>query len=108
MCIEDFVPVRIMELCSKNGISRYQLSPRTGISQSALSDIVKKKNNPTLATIERICDAFGITIAQFFTVDDNSPDLSEDQAEILCIWNSLKTEEKKFIKTCMNSMKNKI
>lgn len=94
-----------MELCSKNKISRYQLSIKTGISQSALSDIVKKKNLPTLTTLERICEAFKITMAQFFTVDDNIPNLSEEQIDILRMWDNLKMEEKGFIKNCMESLK---
>lgn len=96
MRIEDFVPARIMELCSKGGISRYQLSLRTGISQSALSDIIKQKNVPTLSTLEKICDAFGITMAQFFTSDGSIPNLSEEQTELLRMWDSLKLEEKGF------------
>lgn len=105
MCIEDYVPMRIEELCSKGGITRYQLSSRTGISQSALSDIVKKKNVPTLVTIERICAAFGITIAQFFTQGKSVPDLSDEQKELLLLWNGLKLEEKEIVKTFMKSIK---
>ena len=105
MCIEDYVPLRIEELCSKSGITRYQLSRRTGISQSALSDIVKKKNVPTLITIERICAAFGITIAQFFTKGESVPDLSGEQKELLLLWNNLKLEEKEIVKTFLKSIK---
>ena len=105
MCIEYYVPMRIEELCSKGGITRYQLSSRTGISQSALSDIVKKKNVPTLVTIERICAAFGITIAQFFTQGENIPDLSDEQKELLLLWDGLKLEEKEIVKTFMKSIK---
>ena len=43
MRMEDYIAMKIEELCSKSGITRYQLSLRSGISQSALSDIVKKK-----------------------------------------------------------------
>lgn len=104
MCIEDYVPLRIEELCSKGGITRYQLSSRTGISQSALSDIVKKKNVPTLVTIERICAAFGITIAQFFTQDESTPNLSDEQKELLLLWDGLKLEEKQIVKSFLKSI----
>ena len=97
--------MRIEELCSKGGITRYQLSSRTGISQSALSDIVKKKNVPTLVTIERICAAFGITIAQFFTQSDSIPNLSDEQKELLLLWDGLKLEEKEIVKTFMKSIR---
>ncbi len=105
MCIENYVPMRIEDLCSKSGITRYQLSNRTGISQSALSDIVKKKNIPTLVTIDRICAAFGITIAQFFTQGDSIPDLSDEQNELLLLWDGLKLEEKEIVKTFMKSIR---
>ena len=107
MCIETYVPTKIAELCAKNGISKYQLSQKTGISQSALSDISKGKNIPTLTTLDKICTAFGITMAQFFSKDSNVLDLSEEQLQLLQTWNELKPEEKIFIRTCMESLKNR-
>lgn len=107
MCMENYVSAKITDLCSKSGISKYRLSQRTGISQSALSDITKMKKLPTLITLEKICDAFGITLAQFFTEDGNILDLSEEQKRLLQTWSTLKPEEKNFINTCMESLKGK-
>lgn len=107
MEIEEYVPERIQELCRLGNVSRYRLSSLTGISQSALSDIVKSENMPTLSTIEKICTAFGITIAQFFAGNDKLPDLSEDQKELLYLWSELKLEERAIVKTFMESIKNK-
>ena len=96
MLTEDYVALRIIELCEKHKISRYRLSQLTGMSQTALGKIVSKESIPTIPTIEKICDAFGITLAQFFTENDtaNSPNakseldnsvaaLKEDQREAL-------------------------
>lgn len=105
--MENYVSAKITDLCSKSGISKYRLSQRTGISQSALSDITKMKKLPTLITLEKICDAFGITLAQFFTEDGNVLDLSEEQKRLLQTWSTLKPEEKNFINTCMESLKGK-
>lgn len=105
MRVENYVPAKIMELCTKSRITKYQLSQRTGISQSALSDITKGKNVPSLTTLEKICAAFGITMAQFFTEDGNVLNLSEEQKQLLEAWNTLKPEEKGFIMTCMESLK---
>lgn len=105
--MENYVSAKITDLCSKSGISKYRLSQRTGISQSALSDITKMKKLPTLITLEKICDAFGITLAQFFTEDGNILDLSEEQKRLLQTWSTLKPEEKNFINTCMESLKGK-
>ena len=66
MDIEKFIPERIDELCKRNKISRYQLSALTGISQSALSAIVKKKIIPTLITLNKICKGLWISMSEFF------------------------------------------
>ena len=105
--MEDYIAMKIEELCSKSGITRYQLSLRSGISQSALSDIVKKKNVPTLITVERICTAFGITLAQFFAQEEAIPDLSEEQKKLLQLWHGLTLEEKKIVTTFIESIQNK-
>lgn len=105
--MEDYIAMKIEELCSKSGITRYQLSLRSGISQSALSDIVKKKNVPTLITVERICTAFGITIAQFFAQEEAIPDLSEEQKKLLQLWHGLTLKEKKIVTTFIESIQNK-
>lgn len=107
MRMEDYIAMKIEELCSKSGITRYQLSLRSGISQSALSDIVKKKNVPTLITVERICTAFGITLAQFFAQEEAIPDLSEEQKKLLQLWHGLTLEEKKIVTTFIESIQNK-
>lgn len=105
--MEDYIAMKIEELCSKSGITRYQLSLRSGISQSALSDIVKKKNVPTLITVERICTAFEITLAQFFAQEEAIPDLSEEQKKLLQLWHGLTLEEKKIVTTFIESIQNK-
>jgi len=107
LSIENYVSSKITELCAKTGITKYRVSQRTGISQSALSDITKGKNLPTIITLEKICDAFGITLAQFFTEDGEFLDLSEEQKRLLQMWATLKPEEKVFINTCMESLKGK-
>lgn len=77
----------------------------TGISQSTLSYLIKKQTIPTLLTVEKICDAFNISLAQFFTIDKTLNDLSSEQEELLEIWNQLDTKEKRIMKTCIQSLK---
>lgn len=54
MLTEDYVALRIIELCEKHKISRYRLSQLTGMSQTALGKIVSKESIPTIPTIEKI------------------------------------------------------
>lgn len=95
MRIEDYIPRRIEELCGRHKISRYRLAQLTDMSQTALGNILKKDSIPTILTIEKICDAFGISLAQFFAGDGMRPDLTDEQEEILEIWKDLSAEEKR-------------
>lgn len=84
---------RIDELCKKHSISKYRLSQITGISQSAFSKMARQQSTLSLETIQRICDAFGISLAQFFSDSGEYPDLTEQQKKLLQSWALL--DEKK-------------
>ena len=87
---------RIRQLMVERGWTIYRLAQESGLSQTTISNIFKRNNQPSLPTVNAICDACGITLAQFFTENDtaNSPNakseldnsvaaLKEDQREAL-------------------------
>ena len=90
----DWIGPRIKELCEKQKISNYRLSQMTGVTQTVLSRIIKGENVPTIQTIEKICAALNISLAQFFAKDENPPDLTAEQREIIETWNGLTPEER--------------
>ena len=90
----DFIGPRIKELCDKQQITKYRLSQMTGVTQTVLSRIMKGENVPTIQTIEKICSALNISLAQFFAKDENPPDLTAEQKEIIETWNGLNPEER--------------
>lgn len=47
-------------------MSMYALSQKTNISQSSLSNLMKRGSIPTFYTLDRICEGLGITLSQFF------------------------------------------
>ena len=87
---------RINELCRKHHLSKYKLSMITGISQSAFSKMSKQQSTLSLDTIQRICDAFGISLAQFFSTTDEYPDLTEQQKQLLHAWSLLDTKKRDY------------
>ena len=90
----DYIGPRIKELCDKQQITKYRLSQMTGVTQTVLSRIIKGENVPTIQTIEKICFALNIPLAQFFAKDENPPDLTAEQKEIIETWNGLNPEER--------------
>ena len=96
MQIEKYIADKITSLCEKRDISKYRLSQLSGISQSSLARIMAQENLPSLITLEKICTALGVTLSQFFQ-EGNSENLTEEQKEVLKIWNDLSTNEQETV-----------
>ena len=105
MCIEDYIADRLVDLCEKRGLTKYRLAQLTGMSQTAIGSIISKESIPTIPTLEKLCRAFGITLAQFFSNEESHPNLTETQREILMIWDSLDIEERKVFMTMIRGLK---
>ena len=54
------------------GWSEYQLAERSGLPQSTISSWYKKDMMPSFASLEKICEAFGVTLSQFFSEGEES------------------------------------
>lgn len=86
------VGARIVQLRSAYGISQYALWKRSGIAQGALSQYESGAKTPGIDTIEKICAALGIRLADFFS--DESAEgcpvrLSADEANLLSYYRLL-------------------
>ena len=85
---------RIQELCDERGWSYYQLAKVSGIAYSTLSTMINKHNMPSLPTLQKLCDGFGISITDFFEPGKSSRGLTADQAECLNLFTALSPEDK--------------
>ena len=54
---------RIIELRMERHWSEYQLAEKSGIGQSTISSWTRTKSMPTVPNLEKICNAFGITVS---------------------------------------------
>ncbi|BBB90826.1 MAG TPA: helix-turn-helix transcriptional regulator [Methylomusa anaerophila] len=71
------VAKRILQLCKeRDNMSINKLADLSYLTQSTLQKIVTGQNaDVMLGTIEKICMGLGITLAEFFTEDDQGDDL---------------------------------
>lgn len=60
---------RIVDLRTERNWTEYQLAERSGLTQSTISSWYRKNMLPTIPSLSKICDAFGITLSQFFLED---------------------------------------
>ena len=58
------------------GITRYQLSKDTGLSDSSISNIEQLKQNPTLSTLMEMAVSINFDLPK--AIKENYPDLPED------------------------------
>lgn len=85
---------RITNLREKRNWTEYQLAEHSGLTQSTISSWYRKQTLPTIPSLIRICDAFGITISQFFLEDiEQSIILTEKQSELLRVSSKLSSEQ---------------
>ena len=96
---------RIDALCRQHNISKYRLSQITGISQSAFSKMARQQSSLSLETIQRICDALGISLAQFFSKPGEYPDLTAEQTHLLRSWNLLDEKKRAYALLMFEHMK---
>jgi len=95
---------RILKLRNDRGWTEYRLSEESGIAQSTISSWYKKGMNPTIASLESICAAFGITLSQFFAEGESSVVLTPEQKEMLSKWSGLTDEQKEALFSLIKSM----
>lgn len=95
---------RIKQLMKERGWSYYRLAKEAKISHSTITNIFNRNNAPTLPTLEAICKAFGITLAQFFSEKDTSAQLTEEQYILFARWSTLTEEQKQLLLDLMKTM----
>ena len=66
---------RVRTLRIQQGFSQEQLALRAEITTTYLGMIERNAKNPTIKIVEQLCNAFNITLGEFF---DNSPKDSDD------------------------------
>lgn len=105
MLPENYVIERIEELCEEKKMSRYRLAQRAGIAQSSISTLLNRKSVPTIQTIDKLCDGFGITLSQFFC--STRVDLTEEQQDLLDTWDKLSEQEKMLVNAYIQGLTRK-
>ena len=85
---------RIQSEKQKRGWTEYTLAKNSELSQSTISSWYRKDLEPSLASLEKICNGLGITLSQFFSSDEYAVSLSQEQTELLKTWEKLSPEQR--------------
>ena len=93
---------RLRQLMAERNWTMYRLAKEGDLSHSTVKNIFSRNTIPSIDTLERICKAFGITIAQFFA-EGEMIDLSPELKRVFDSWVGLTVEQKQLVQSMMDA-----
>lgn len=105
--IENEVLDRIQYLLQFKHWSVYQLAKASGLPYSSLNNLFNRRTCPTIATLEKICVGFGISLTDFFDFHKNvlrNESISEEQQNLLNAYDSLSVKDKELLQAYLRGL----
>ena len=93
---------RIKALCESRSWTLYRLAKESGITYSTLCTMIHKSNCPSVPTLIKLCNGFGITLSQFFDLCDEQAMLTKSQKEHLAQWTMLTEDNRALVNSYIN------
>lgn len=93
---------RIRKLQWERDWSDYKLAQEANISQSSLATLYARNTPPKIDMLQRICGAFGLTLAQFFLEDEKIEVLSTQEKNLLEGFRKLPPKKQKALIDLLN------
>lgn len=84
---------KIKRLQGERGWSDYKLAQEARISTNTLTSLFTRNSPPKLDTLQCICNAFGLTLAQFFLEDEKIEVLSDTEKQMLQVFRKLSPKQ---------------
>ena len=93
---------RLNDLREERGWSVNYLALEAELTQSTLATMLSRNTPPKLDTLQNLCNAFGITMAQFFNESGESEILNDDEKELLRTFRKFSEEKKRALIEFLN------
>lgn len=84
---------RILQEREQRGWTEYWLAEQSGLPQSTISSWYCKGAMPSLASLQKICKAFGITLSQLFAEEGEAVTLTDAQRKLLKRFSALTEDQ---------------
>lgn len=79
---------RITQYRNKRQWTEYELAKHAELPQSTISSWYRKNMLPSIASLDKIAQAYGLTLSQFFAEEENIV-ASDEEKQLLREWNKL-------------------
>ena len=97
---------RLRQLMAERGWTAFFFLMIRRPPRSTLANIFKRNTVPSIATLEAVCSAFGISLAQFFA-ESEMVELTPELKELFDNWVSLTPEQKQAALQMIRAMNTK-
>ena len=97
------IGIRIKNLRKSQNITVTALSKEIGLTREYLTNLERNVNTPSLSTLQKICNALDVSIAEFFNADDAA--LPPEYQELLHNAKSLSPKQLASLNEFLKSLK---
>lgn len=87
--------------------SIYRLSVESDVPQSTLTNMFNRETLPSITTLESICNAFDVSLSEFFKEDEMQPMAKNKEEELLNIYHALNDEVQESILVLLREIQNR-
>ena len=85
---------KIYQLMSARNWTAYMLAEQSGVDASTIGHMFAKRQIPKIPTLEKICRAFGLTLAEFFS----DGEVNDDNLQLVSLIGTLSPKRKELTK----------
>ena len=100
------VKARLQQLMDERGWTIYRVAKEAGIPWSTVRNMFRRNTEPSIATLESICNGMGLTLPQFFDVD-NQMGFTPEQRQLIQDWSRLNDRNKRLVHELVEALNEK-
>ena len=97
---------KLNQILKERGWTTYRLAAESGLSHTTLANVFRRNTVPSITTLEKICNGFGITLSQFFA-EGEMVELTPELKQLFDRWINLTAKQKDAVIQMMDAMKQK-
>ena len=95
---------RIEALRDERGWTNYRMSEEAKLDNSVINNMFKRGTMPSMATLIALCEAFDLSLSQFFNEDETAFILSEDEKDLITQYRKLDKKNKNAVCALINKL----
>ncbi len=100
------VPARLKQLMDERNMTVYSVAQAAGVSWQTVKNLFTLTSNPSVGTLQKICNGLGVTMSQFFATeeDGNIITLTATQQHVIDRWNTLPADKQRIFGELLDMM----